>query len=70
LRQNPLAERAKDKVLNDKWPSNVNLGFHVFLAAMCLSAIFTRGRRCQAVVGIVGAGALVAYVGLLFMRLQ
>ena len=61
---------AKDLIINGQWPSAVNLGFHVFLAAMCLSAIAVRGRRYQEVVGIVGAAGMAAYIGLLFTRLR
>jgi hypothetical protein len=60
----------KDLVINHRWPTPVNLGFHVFLAMICLSAIFVRGRRYQEIVGVAGAALLVAYIGLLFMRLR
>jgi hypothetical protein len=61
---------AKDEVLNGSWPSAFNLGFHIFVAALSLSAIIVRSRRYQEAVGIVGAAAMATYIGLLFMRLQ
>jgi Ca2+/Na+ antiporter len=61
---------AKDLVINGQWPSAVNLGFHIFLAVVCLSAITVRKRRYQEVVGIAGSVAVATYIGLLFMRLR
>jgi len=60
----------KDLVINGHWPSVLNLGFHIFLTAISLSAIFIRQRRYQEFVGVVGAGGIAAYIWLLFMRLQ
>jgi hypothetical protein len=61
---------AKDWVLGGRLPTAVNLGFHVFFGAVCLSAIFIRARRYQEVVGIAGAAGLATYIGLLFMHLR
>jgi hypothetical protein len=60
----------KDLVINGRWPTAANLGFHALLAAICLSAIFVRGRRYQEMAGIAGAAVIVTYIGLLFMRLR
>lgn len=60
----------KDLVINGQWPSALNLGFHVFLAAISISAIFIRQRRYQEFVGIVGAVGTAMYIWLLFMRLR
>jgi hypothetical protein len=60
----------KDLVINGGWPAAANLGFHVVLGVMCLSAIMVRGRRFQEVMGAVAALLMGAYIGLLFMRLQ
>lgn len=60
----------KDQVINGQWPSALNLGFHVFFAAICLSAILIRQRRYQEIVGVIGAGGIATYIWLLFMRLQ
>ena len=49
---------SKDLVINRHWPSAVNLGFHAFLAAVCVSAIIVRRRRYQEIMGIAGAAAL------------
>ena len=61
---------AKDLVISGQWPSPVNLGFHIFLAAICVTAMVARSRRVQEITGIAGATAVVTYIGLLFMRLR
>ena len=61
---------SKDLVINRHWPSAVNLGFHAFLAAVCVSAIIVRRRRYQEVVGVTCAAAMATYIGLLFTRLR
>lgn len=60
----------KDQVINGQWPGALNLGFHVFLAAISISAIFIRQRRYHEIVGVIGAGGIAMYIWLLFMRLQ
>ena len=60
----------KDKIINGHWPNALNFGFHIFLSAVALSAIFIRQRRYQEFVGIIGAVGIAAYIWLLFMRLQ
>ena len=60
----------KDLVINGSWPSGMNLGFHIVMGAICISAIAIRSRRYQEVVGVSGALFMAAYIGLLFMRLQ
>jgi len=70
----PSARRAlsvaKDLVISGQWPSPVNLGFHIFLAAICVTAMVARSRRYQEIAGIAGAAAVVTYIGLLFMQLR
>jgi hypothetical protein len=61
---------AKDLVTTGRLPDAVNLAFHLFLAAAALSALLVRRRRHQEVVGVACAGAMAAYIGLLFMRLR
>ena len=59
----------KDVVIDGSVPAPVNLGFHIFLAAACLSAIVVRRRRYHELVGVASAVAFAAYIGLLFARL-
>jgi uncharacterized membrane protein len=61
---------AKDRVMNGRWPSSLNFGFHMLVLALALSAIFIRRRRYQEFAGIVGAGIFVTYIVVLFPRLQ
>jgi len=60
----------KDVLINGRLPEPLNLAFHVVFAAICLSAILVRRRRYHEIVGITGAAAMVAYVGLLFAQLR
>ena len=60
----------KDLVINGQWPNALNLGFHLFLAAISITAIFIRQRRYHEIVGIIGAAGIATYIWLLFMRLQ
>ena len=59
----------KDVIITGALPRPLNLGFHVFLAAASVSAIFVRRRRYQEVDGLTSAAAFASYVGLLFARL-
>ena len=61
---------AKDRIINGAWPDGLNLGFHLFLAALCVAAILVRGRRFQEFAGIAGAAAIATYIGVLFTRLR
>jgi len=60
----------KDVVLGGRLPDSTNLAFHALFAAGCLTGLFVRRRRYQEVLGIGFAVAIVAYVALLFTRLQ
>ena len=60
----------KDLVINGRLPEALNLGFHIFLAAVCISAVLIRRRRYQEVVGVTCAAAMATYIGLLFTRLR
>ena len=60
----------KDQVINGHWPSALNLGFHIFLAAVSISAISVSRRRYHEIVGVIGAVGIAAYIWVLFMRLQ
>ena len=59
----------KDVLINGGLPAPLNLGFHILLAVVILSAIIVRRRRYQEVVGLTSGAAFVAYIGLLFARL-
>ena len=65
-----VASVLKDRVINGHLPSALNLGFHIFLAAISISAIFIRQRRYHEIVGVIGAGGIAVYIWLLFTRLQ
>lgn len=60
---------AKDVAINNALPARLNLGFHLLLAVVCISAIAVRRRRFQEIVGLVTAAAFATYVGVLFARL-
>jgi hypothetical protein len=60
---------SKDVIVNGRLPGSLNLGFHIFLATTSVSALLIRRRGYQGLVGVVSAGAFVAYVALLFARL-
>ena len=60
----------KDVVIGGHLPQLENLLFHGLLAAVCIAALIARGRRVQVALGVVGAGAVAAYIGALFMRLR
>jgi hypothetical protein len=61
---------AKDVVLSGQLPTMLNLGFHIVLAAICISALLVRRRRYQEVVGVSCAVVMTTYIALLFTRLQ
>jgi len=61
---------AKDLVVAGQLPDAVNLGFHVLLAAVCIVALVERRRRVHEAIGIVCAGLMFLYIGLLFVRLE
>lgn len=60
----------KDVIIGRRLPGPVNLAFHIVFAAICLSAILVARRRYHEVVGVSVAVSVVAYIGLLFARLQ
>lgn len=60
----------KDVVIGGRLPEAWNLAFHIVFAAISLSAILVVRRRYHELVGITAAVSIVAYVGLLFARLQ
>lgn len=60
----------KDVVIGRRLPELSNLAFHGIFAAISLSAILVARRRYHEIVGITAAVAIVAYIGLLFARLQ
>ena len=60
----------KDLIIAGRLPSTENLVFHGLLAAVCVAAIVARGRRVQAALSIIGAIAVTAYIGALFMTLH
>ena len=60
----------KDVVIGRRLPELLNLAFHIALAAVCLSAMLVAKRRYHEIVGVTAALSIVAYIGLLFARLQ
>jgi len=60
----------KDVLINGGLPGPLNLGFHLVFAAACLSPLIVRRRRYHELVGVGGAVAMAAYIGLLFTRLR
>lgn len=60
----------KDVVIDGRLPQATNLGFHIFLAAACISALVVRRRRYHALIGIACAGGMATYITLLFARLR
>lgn len=60
----------KDVLIGGRLPEQLNVAFHIVFAAIALSAILVRRRRYHEIVGLTGAAAMVAYVGLLFARLR
>jgi hypothetical protein len=61
---------AKDVILSGRFPTSTNLLFHFALAAGCIAGLILRGRQAQGVLGLGFAVAIVAYVAMLFARLQ
>ena len=61
---------AKDIILAGQLPDRVNLGFHVLFAVGCLTGLLIPRRRFQELLGIGFAVAIVAYIGVLFARLN
>ena|SRR5689334_16694955 len=60
----------KDVLLSGQLPDAVNLGFHVFFALACISALIVRRWRYHEVLGVTCASAMVTYIALLFARLH
>jgi hypothetical protein len=60
----------KDVVLSGRLPGVYNLGFHLVLAAGCLLGMVLRRYRHHQILGVVFAGVIAVYIGLLFTRLQ
>ena len=60
----------KDRLIAGHLPEAENLIFHALVAAVCITAILARGRRVQVALSILGAAAVAAYIGALFMRLH
>ena len=61
---------AKDIILGGHLPDRTNLGFHGAFAVGCLAGLLVRRQRYQEVLAIGFAGAIVAYIGVLFTRLR
>jgi hypothetical protein len=65
-----LVSVIKDVIVNGHLPDRTNLSFHLVLGVDCLAGILLRGRRAQGILALGFAAVMVAYVGLLFARLQ
>lgn len=61
---------AKDVVLGGRLPNAFNLAFHMVLAAGCILGIALRRYVYHQILGVVFAGVIAIYIGLLFTRLQ
>jgi hypothetical protein len=64
------ASLARDLVLSGSLPGRANLAFHGAMAAVCVTALVSRRPLLHAAVAAATAAALLAYVGLLFWRLD
>jgi hypothetical protein len=60
----------KDLVISGALPNGANLGFHGAFLAATITALSTEGERYHQAVAVLSAVTIVAYVGLLFGRLQ
>lgn len=60
----------KELVLEGGLPEPVNLAFHLFLLVTCGAAIVVRRVRYHQALAVVGAVSMVAYIAVLFARLQ
>lgn len=60
----------KDVVLSGQFPLGLNLAFHLFFGAVSVTGLLARRPRYHEVLAVVSAVALVAYIALLFARLQ
>jgi hypothetical protein len=61
---------AKDVILGGQLPDGTNLGFHAVFVVGCLTGLFARRQRYQEMLVIGFAVAIVAYIGVLFTRLD
>ncbi len=61
---------AKDVILSGHLPDALNLAFHGVLALICAAGLAIRTRTGQVVLAMSAALAILAYIGLLFTRLQ
>ncbi len=60
----------KDLILSGRLPSATNLGFHVFLAVSCISAMLVRRARYHEFLAVLNAIAFATYIAMLFSRLR
>lgn len=60
----------KDVVLSGRLPLGINLAFHGVFVAVSLAGLVTQRLRYHEALTVVAAVALVAYIALLFARLQ
>jgi hypothetical protein len=60
----------KELLLVGRPPLGLNLAFHLLLAAACISGLFIRRQRYHELLAVGCAVGLVAYVTILFARLQ
>ncbi len=60
----------RDLVLNDSWPAPLNLGFQLGFIAFALTGILFAAEWYHKLAAILVAGMFIAYVVMLFTRLQ
>ncbi len=60
----------KDLILSGQLPDGVNLGFHGIFALICVAGLAVGTRSGQGVLAMSAAFAVLAYIALLFGRLQ
>lgn len=60
----------KDVVISGRLPLGINLAFHGFFGAVSVTGLLVRRPRYHEALAVVSAVAFVAYIALLFARLQ
>jgi hypothetical protein len=61
---------SRDLILNHSWPSPLNLGFHLIFAAFAVIGILFAREWYHKIAAIIVVGMFIAYIVMLFTRLQ